>query len=552
MAGGERGLLSVAFHPNYSSNGYFFVNYTDLGGDTVVSRFKVTSDSNVADKGSEAIFFEAAQPRRNHNGGQIQFGPDGYLYIGMGDGGGAGDPPDSAQNLNSVLGKMLRVDIDRGAPATAVPSNPFLGTPGARPEIWSYGLRNPWRFSFDRLTGDILIGDVGQNAMEEISFQPADSQGGENYGWRLMEGSLCFRPRANCNDNSLVLPILEYANYGSNCGGSVTGGYRYRGAMFPQLSGVYFFADYCTGDFRGAVEDDGAWKQLDPRPTPFDIRTFGEDEAGEIYFAVSSVIYRIETPRPSPTISVGGVVSAATLEVGPGLAPGSLATVFGVGLAVSTAVADGFPLPADLGGGSMTFNGSIAAPQIFARPGQRNFQVPWELDGLAHARLTITVGDEISPAVIVPLARVNPGVFVMNYSGQAAAFIASSGGVVAGPAGSLAGARPALPGETLEVFATGLGPVTNPPASGAAALADPVSMTVEPVGARVGGQPMQVEFSGLAPSLAGLYRISLKLVGDIPSGGAVPLVIQVAGIDSNTTFIAVENAKAIQAVETKP
>ena len=552
LAGGERGLLSVAFHPNHSLNGYFFINYTDLGGDTVVSRFAVSDDPNVADAGTETIFFEAAQPRRNHNGGQIQFGPDGHLYIGMGDGGGAGDPPNVAQDLDSVLGKMLRVDIDLGPPATAPASNPFLKTPGAPPEIWAYGLRNPWRFSFDRLTGDMFIGDVGQNAMEEISFQPASSEGGENYGWRRMEGSLCFRPRTNCNDGSLVLPILEYENFGSNCGGSVTGGYRYRGAMFPELSGVYFFADYCTGDFHAAVQEDGAWKQLSPRSTPFGVRTFGEDEAGEIYFADSSVIYRIETPRPPPSISVGGVVNAATFEVGAGLAPGSLATVFGIGLATSTEVAQGFPLPTDLGGGSMSFNGSVRAPQIFARPGQRNFQVPWELDGLAHARLAVTVGGEISPAVVVPLARISPGVFVINYSGQAAALIASSGGVVAGPAGSFTGARPARPGDTLEVFATGLGPVTNPPATGAAALADPVSTTIEPVSARVGGQPMRVVFSGLASSFAGLYRIKLELVGEVPSGDAVPLVIQVGGIDSNTTFIAVQKASANDTTESQP
>ena len=552
-AGGERGLLSLAFHPTYATNGYFFVNYTDLGGGTVVSRFQVSSDSNLADPESEVILFQAAQPRRNHNGGQIQFGPDGYLYIGMGDGGGAGDPPNLAQDLSSVMGKMLRVDIDQGSAALAPESNPFVNTPNARAEIWAYGLRNPWRFSFDRLTGDMFIGDVGQNAVEEISFQPAGSPGGENYGWRLMEGSRCYNPPTNCNaPGSLVLPILEYANSGGNCGGSVTGGYRYRGTRHPQLSGTYFFADYCTGELFAAYQENGAWEQLGPRETGITIRTFGEDEAGEIYFADSGVVYRIDAPRPLPQISEGGVVNSATLEVGSGLAPGSLATAFGVGLATATEAAEGRPLPFQLGGGSMTFNDVTAAPQIFAAPGQRNFQVPWELAGLAEAALTVTVEDMTSPAVTVPLARVSPGVFTLNSLGQAAALIASSGGLVAGPAGVIPWARPARSGETLLIFATGLGPVTNPPGTGAAASADPISATVESVSVTVGGEAMTVVFSGLVPSFSGLYQVNVELSENAPSGSAVPLVIQVAGVDSNTTHIAVEEPQASPTAEVGP
>ncbi len=543
-AGGERGLLSVAFHPSYSSNGYLFVNYTDLNDDTVVSRFSVTSDPNIADKDSETIFFEAVQPRRNHNGGQIQFGPDGYLYVGMGDGGGAGDPFEAGQDLSTVLGKMLRIDVDNEGPATAPDSNPFVMTEGAKPEIWAYGLRNPWRFSFDRLTGDMFIADVGQNRMEEVSFQSADSTGGENYGWRLMEGSLCFRPTTDCNDGSLVLPILEYVNPGGNCSGSVTGGYRYRGARFPQLTGIYFFADYCTGDFYGAVEDNGSWTKLGPRETAFNIRTFGEDEGGEIYFGGPSVIYRIEVPRPSPSILEGGVVSSATFQTGAGLAPGTMATAFGVGLAETTEVASGYPLPLELGGGSMTFNGSISVPQLLASYGQRNFQIPWELSGLSEAALTVTVGEETSSEVVVPLASVSPGIYVLNHSGQAAALIASTGQLVAAPGGGFFSARPARAGESIEVYATGLGSVTNPPATGAAALADPASVTVEHVSVRVGDVSMEATFSGLAPSFAAVYRVDFQLAETVPSGNAVPLVIQVAGVDSNTAFIAVEEPAA--------
>ncbi len=544
-AGGERGLLSVAFHPSYASNGYLFANYTNVSGATVVSRFKVSSDPNLADAGSETIFLRAAQPRRNHNGGQIHFGPDGYLYIGMGDGGGAGDPGNLAQDLSTVLGKMLRVDIDQGVPAIAPASNPFLATANARPEIWASGLRNPWRFSFDRLTGDMFIADVGQNAVEEVSFQAAGSKGGENYGWRLMEGSRCFNPAAGCNgDGSLVLPILEYSNADGNCGGSVTGGYRYRGSRHPQLSGTYFFADYCTGDFFAAYEENGAWTLLGPRETAISFRTFGEGEGGEIYFADSGVVYRIDAPRPPPQFSEGRVVNSATFQLGSGLAPGSLATAFGVGLATTTAAAYGYPLPNELGGGSMRFNDAIDVPQIFAAPGQRNFQVPWELAGLPEATLTVAIGDQTSPAVTLPLASVSPGVFVLNHLGQAAALIASSGGIVAGPAGGFPGARPARPGETLEIFATGLGPVTNPPATGAAALEDPVSATIEPVSVWLGGEPMNVGFSGLLPSSAGLYQVEAQLSDMAPTGSAVPLVIRVAGVDSNTTFIAVEEPQA--------
>ena len=552
-AGGERGLLSVAFHPRFSENGHFFVNYTDLRGNTVVSRFSVTPEPDIADAASESIFFRAVQPRRNHNGGQIQFGPDGYLYIGMGDGGGAGDPPNLGQDLSSVLGKILRVDVDCCASALAPASNPFVDQPQVRPEIWAYGLRNPWRFSFDRLTGDMFIGDVGQNRVEEISMQPASSQGGENYGWRLMEASRCYNPPANCNDGSLVLPILEYANLGGNCGGSVTGGYRYRGQMFPRLSGTYFFADYCTGDFFAGVESDGTWTRLGPRETSFGIRTFGEDEAGEIYFAESSVVYRIEVPRPPPKISANGVVSAATFEVGGSLAPGSLATAFGIGLASAIEAATGLPLPNELGGGSMTFNGTVPAPQIFASPGQRNFQLPWELDGLSEAKVSVTVGNETSPEVVVPLASASPAVFTLNEFGQAAALIAlgpqvitgrgrgfAGPRVIAAPIGGFGGSRPARAGEVLEIFATGLGPVTNPPATGAGALANPPSVTVEQISVRIGDEPMQVLFAGLAPSFVGLYQVNVELVGDVPSGDAVPLVVEVADVESNTTFVAIE------------
>jgi glucose/arabinose dehydrogenase len=188
-SGGEQGLLSAAFHPNYTNNGFFFVNYTDTNSETVIARYSVSSDPDVADPNSAFILLRIAQPFGNHNGGQLQFGLNGLLYIGMGDGGSGGDPRDNAQNLGTLLGKMLRIDVDGGVSYAIPLDNPFLGTPNAREEIWALGLRNPWRFSFDRLTGDLFIGDVGQSSWEEVDFQPGNSPGGENYGWRLMEGN---------------------------------------------------------------------------------------------------------------------------------------------------------------------------------------------------------------------------------------------------------------------------------------------------------------------------------------------------------------------------
>ncbi len=243
----ERGLLSVAFHPDYAENGRFFVNYTNKDGDTVISRFQVTADPNVADAATETILLTIPQPFPNHNGGQLQFGPDGYLYVGMGDGGAAADPQGNGQNEGTLLGAMLRLDVD-GVSAEAnyaVPAdNPFINSEG-RNEIWATGVRNPWRFSFDRLTGDLFIADVGQNIWEEVNFQPANSSGGENYGWDIMEGMHCFSDDA-CDSSGTVLPIYDYQHENGRC--SITGGYVYRGQQFPALTGNYFFGDYCTGE----------------------------------------------------------------------------------------------------------------------------------------------------------------------------------------------------------------------------------------------------------------------------------------------------------------
>jgi glucose/arabinose dehydrogenase len=294
----ERGLLSIAFHPEYSSNGSFFVNYTDLQGDTVIARYQVSADADRADPDTAEVVLRIEQPFENHNGGQLQFGPDGLLYIATGDGGSGGDPGNRAQNLNSLLGKILRIDVDGTSPYAIPPGNPFVDDPQARDEIWATGLRNPWRFSFDRQTGDVFIADVGQGAVEEVDFQPADSTGGENYGWRLMEGSTCFDPASGCNDGSLTLPIMEYSH---DEGCSVTGGYRYRGKAMPGLVGGYVFGDFCAGTLWIGIEEPERWQRLQLLETSLSISTFGEDAQGELYVAdLADAVYRVVCSDSGP------------------------------------------------------------------------------------------------------------------------------------------------------------------------------------------------------------------------------------------------------------
>jgi glucose/arabinose dehydrogenase len=291
--GPEQGLLGLAFHPDYTENGQFFVDYTGPDGHTVVARYRVSAaDPNLADPASAREVLRVEQPFTNHNGGQLEFGPDGYLYVSLGDGGSGGDPQNNGQNLGTLLGAILRLDIDGGEPYAVPPDNPFVDREGARPEIWAYGLRNPWRFSFDRDTGDLWIADVGQNVWEEINLQSGNSQGGENYGWRVMEGAHCFQPSEGCDREGLTLPVLEY-DHDQGC--SVTGGHRYRGGELPGLTGVYTFAD-CSGVVWGAREgEDGGWSSTELLSSGLRVSAFGEDEAGELYLADhgGGAVYRL-------------------------------------------------------------------------------------------------------------------------------------------------------------------------------------------------------------------------------------------------------------------
>jgi glucose/arabinose dehydrogenase len=283
---GEQGLLSVAFPPGYAAKGYFYVDYTDPGGTTTISRFSVTSDPDLADPNSEAVILRIAQPFTNHNGGLLQFGPDGYLYIGHGDGGGGGDPQGNGQKLSTMLGKLLRIDVESGVqPYRIPPGNPFAANPQALPEIWAYGLRNPWKFSFDRQTGDLYIADVGQNFWEEIDFQPASSRGGEDYGWNITEGNHCYLNPA-CSFGSLTMPVAEYS-HADGC--AVVGGNVYRGTRNPAWQGVYFYGDYCSGNIWGLRQVAGQWQSALIARTGSQITSFGQDEQGELYVTDQAV-----------------------------------------------------------------------------------------------------------------------------------------------------------------------------------------------------------------------------------------------------------------------
>ena len=286
-AGNEQGLLGLAFPPNFAESGYFYVHYSDLGGDTAISRFQVNpANPDVVDPASESVVLQIAQPARNHNGGMLAFGPDGYLWIGMGDGGGGGDTYGNGQNPAALLGKMLRIDVtsDPSVPYVIPADNPWINADwngvDVLDEVWAIGLRNPWRYSFDRATGDLWMADVGQNVYEEVNFTVAGSPGGLNYGWPIMEATHCFNS-GSCDQTGLELPVAEY-DHSKGC--SITGGYVYRGSAYPALQGVYLFGDYCTGIVWATVPTpDGAWNTTEVLQSGAQISSFGEDESGELY-----------------------------------------------------------------------------------------------------------------------------------------------------------------------------------------------------------------------------------------------------------------------------
>lgn len=494
--GGEMGLLGLAFPPEFASKQYFYVNYVDRQRRTIVSRFKIAGD--VADATSEEILLTAPQPFTNHNGGQLVFGPrDGLLYIGMGDGGSGGDPQGHGQNRTSLLGKMLRLDTERTSRPT--------------PEIWALGLRNPWRFSFDRETADLYIADVGQGAKEEIDFQPASSTGGENYGWNVMEGTNCYN-NSNCaNRSDLVRPIFEY---GRGDGVSVTGGFVYRGERYPSMRGIYICADFGSGNVFGVRRAGDRWESTKFANAGAQVSTFGEDEAGEIYMAdyMRGTIRRMTVDPAPPAISA--IVSGADFAAAG--APGAIMSLFannvpGVDGIVAAAR---YPLPTTLSGVTVRVNG-VAAPLYAVTPSQINFLLPWDASG--EVSVAVTAGANTTPAFRVRTTATAPALFLVAQRGGDSSLISAS--------------NPAWRGETIVLYASGLGAVSNAPAAGAAASSSPLSMVLANTEVSIGGRGARVDFAGLAPGFAGLYQVNVVVPPDI-AAGAADVIVRCGGVSS--------------------
>ena len=469
--GVEQGLLSVAFPPDYAASGRFYVAYTNNAGNLAIARYRVSADPRRADPASAEVFLVVRQPTVIHQSGQLAFGPDGYLYVGSGDGGDNLKGPDVARDPGTLLGKILRLDVSGETGYEVPPDNPFVGDGQGLPEVFAVGLRNPWRFSFDRETGGLFISDVGDQRVEEINWIPAGSGGGQDFGWRVMEGGRCFQAAGNCLGPNLTLPILQYTHDAIICR-AVIGGYAYRGRYGLPVEGAYIFGDFCTRQVFIAPLTAAGYRLQYTLDTPYQITSFGEGEDGELYLVDfdGGAVLRIDFPRPAPrvtaleppqasrgrpamtmtlvgenftpdsevrwngrpipstyidrhrlevrleaeqlaatgvrqvtvsnptpggglsdavlfeitaepqppTVAAGGVVNAAGFRSGRPLASGTLAAVFGEGLAQGTAGAGGYPLPTELAGTRATLDGTIPVPLVFASWEQVNLLLPWD------------------------------------------------------------------------------------------------------------------------------------------------------------------------------
>lgn len=485
VSGGERGLLGLAFPPDYASKGWFYINYTEGGSApnlrTVIARYRVSRDDpNSADPASEERILVVNQPFDNHNGGQLAFSPrDGYLYAGLGDGGSGNDPQRNGQNPAALLGKMLRLDVESGVAPYRVPEdNPFVHDSRFRPEIWAWGLRNPWRFSFDRETGDLWIADVGQNRLEEVNFQPASSPGGENYGWVTMEASLCVTP--GCNQAGLVPPVFEY---GRNLGASITGGFVYRGARYPSRQGHYFVADYISARFWAIRRSASGWesRQVFEFPNRL-ISTFGEDEHGEIYFATydsgDSRIFWLADDRPATRSDM--VVNSATGE--PGAALGSRVNLYGWGIATrpgqTRVLFDDFEARIV---GVDTIGGAELVMAI----------VPESLRGRTSTRVSVFSGEDRSDSVEVAVKDLQPGIYPLGYT--------------------------ATPGGRVTLLVSGIGSCERSIAVSAGA----------------------VELCSASEWFPGAWELVVAVTAGLPSGEQ-PLTLQVDGLASPQSKIRIE------------
>ena len=534
VSGGERGLLGLAFHPNFKSNRKFYVNYTRSGdGATVVSEFQASaSNRNVADT-TERILLTIAQPFTNHNGGMIEFGPDGYLYIGMGDGGSANDPGNRAQNIEDLLGKMLRIDVNRteGALQYGIPpDNPFAGATPGRDEIFALGLRNPWRYSFDRLSGQLYAGDVGQNAREWAHIV----EKGKNYGWATWEGTRCntSKPAGSpaCTALPLIQPLLEYDHSAGRC--SITGGYVYRGARFTFPQGAYIYGDYCTGEIWQFVNGQNSLLQ----DTPLSVSSFGEDEGGEIYVCGlgNGIVYRVTNTTSPRTL---GTVSSASYDKEAGVARESIVSTFGTGLANGEFAAPGLPLPTNLGGTTVTMRDSKSverlAPLFYAGPLQINFQVPAQT-ATGYGAIIVKINDVVVSSGALKVEAFAPGIFSAAASGA---------GVAAGRVQRVRNGastyeemveRDPTDATKWRSLAIDLAPPTDGVylllfGTGLRGRSEPLNASVN-----IGGMVLPVEFVGAQAEFVGLDQINLQLPPSLQGKGEVDVIVTIDGVPLNT------------------
>jgi uncharacterized protein (TIGR03437 family) len=524
----------MAFPSDFERKQYFYVSYTDRGGTSVISRFRVSAaNPNAADPGSETVILRQTQPFSNHNGGQIRFGRDGYLYIGFGDGGSGGDPMRHGQNGRSLLGKLLRIDVESDLVRYRIPpDNPFVNDALYLPEIWATGLRNPWRFSFDRETGDLWIADVGQDRFEEVHFVPGSSRGGENYGWNFMEGLACFL--ANCDPAATLPPVHAY---GRNEGASVTGGFVYRGARWPSLRGLYFYGDYTNGRIWALRREGSRFVNQFLLGSGLSISSFGEDQAGELYVADhgAGAIYRLgSTGQPQePRLAIGAVVNAASNVAG--VVAGSAATIYSQGITDGPGItsATTVPLPTTLAGVRASVNGREAPLFAVANSNgneQVNIQVPFEAAGTT-ATIVVSRGGLSSEPMQVPLLAVQPGVFTSDGAHAIVVHHSNNMLVTAG--------RPLRRGDYGYFYVTGLGAVDNQPLTGRGGPRGPLAMVRAPVAVTLGGVPCDVLFAGLAPDLAAVYQVNFR-VGQAVASGAVDLVVSSGGASSPPAKVFIE------------
>jgi uncharacterized protein (TIGR03437 family) len=516
--GDEFGLLGLAFHPNFTSNRKFYVHYSRKGDNaTVIAEYKVSeTNRNVADPTTARILFTTPQPFANHNGGTIEFGPDGFLYIALGDGGSGNDPGNRSQNLESYLGKMLRIDVDSktGTLEYGIPAdNPFAGAIAGLDEIYALGLRNPWRCSFDRKTGELYAADVGQGLIEEVDIITR----GANYGWRTYEGTRCTNLNGACNPAGFVAPLIEYLHQNGRC--SVTGGYVYRGARGTFTPGAYIYGDYCTGEIFSFVNNNSSVV----RNAGARISSFGEDELGEHYLVTyagpnneigQGTVYRLVN-----TTSPANVTTTSAASYTFQLTPVGVATAFGTNLAVGTLAAPSTPLPTTLGGTTVRVtdqNGAqFDAPLFYVSPTQVNFQIPAGA-ALGTATVTITSGTNTSAGAAV-IRKVAPAIFTSSGSGtgQPAAYLIRNrnGAQTQEALGAEIDLGPTGDELFLILFASGVRGRT----------------TQNNVTVSLGTDAGQITFADAQGSLVGVDQINVRLPRTLAGKKNVPIVLTVEG-----------------------